>query len=167
MNRRHLVVVLLLFVLFKVGCNTASDQQTSELKGHVVSVHDGDTLTLLDAKQVQNKVRLYGIDAPEKKQPFGPKAKVMLSELVFDKDVRVEVVVPQDRYGRAIGKVYVGEVYVNQALIERGAAWWYERYAPKDFSLRDAEVKAREGKLGLWVKESPTPPWQWRKSRVH
>jgi endonuclease YncB( thermonuclease family) len=167
MSQKYLVVALLLFVLFKAGCNTASDQQVSELKGHVVSVHDGDTLTLLDADKVQIRIRLYGIDAPEKKQPFGPKAKVALSELVFDKDVRVEVIALRDRYGRVIGKIYVGDIYVNQVLVEQGAAWWYEQYAPKDVALRDAEVKAKEGKLGLWVKEAPTPPWQWRKSRVH
>jgi endonuclease YncB( thermonuclease family) len=163
MSQKYLVVALLLFVSFKAGCSAVFEQQINELKGHVVSVHDGDTITLLDADKVQTKIRLYGIDAPEKKQPFGPKAKVALSELVFDKDVRVEVITPRDHYGRVIGKIYAGDIYINQVLVEQGAAWWYRQYAPTDVTLHDAEVKAKEGKLGLWSKAVHIPPWQWRK----
>ena len=132
-----------------------------EVSGVVVGVHDGDSLTLLTAKRDQIKIRLQGIDAPELNQAFGTKAKTSLSDLVFGKSVRL-VETGRDRYGRTLGDVYVSEVWVNLAVIERGMAWFFVKYS-KDERLRNAEAKARKSRAGLWQQPSPVPPWEWRK----
>lgn len=110
---------------------------------------------------ISHTVRLYGIDAPEKQQEFGTKAREYLSKLIFDKYVRVhfrEI----DRYGRIVGRIYDGEKEINVQMIAAGMAWHYRQYsADKEYS--DAETKARELKAGLWSSPVPVPPWQWRK----
>ena len=134
--------------------------------GRVVGVVDGDTITVLDVDQVQHKIRLSGIDAPEKKQPFGTRSKESLSELAFDKTVEVETV-KRDRYGRRIGKVLVNGRDVNLVQIERGMAWFYRQYQLEQ-SLADrqlyeaAENLAKVGKKGLWCDAEPIPPWDFR-----
>ncbi len=115
---------------------------------------DGDTITVLDANKVQHKIRLSGIDAPEKKQPFGNRSKESLSALAFDKTVNVETS-KRDRYGRQIGKVLVDGRDVNLVQVERGMAWFYRQYqreqSPNDRRLYEAaEDAARADKRGLW-----------------
>lgn len=150
----------------------------AQLTGRVVSIADGDTLTLLDSEQRQHKIRLAGIDAPEKAQPFGQKSKASLSALVFQRDVEV-VGSKQDRYGRTLGKVMAADPNcnvpacpkihdVNQMQVMSGMAWWYRAYArdqsPTDQkSYEDAESTARASRRGLWADDNPVPPWDWRK----
>lgn len=134
--------------------------------GRVVGVADGDTITVLDIYQAQHKIRLAGIDAPEKKQPFGNRSKESLSELAFDKTVEVETS-KRDRYGRQIGKVLVNGQDVNLVQIQRGMAWFYRQYqmeqSPADRRLyEEAENKAKAEKQGLWRDSEPTPPWEFR-----
>ena len=134
--------------------------------GHVVGVSDGDTITVLDAQRVQHKVRLAGIDAPEKAQPFGNRSKESLSELAFNKDVSVETE-KLDRYGRSVGKVLVNGHDVNLVQVERGMAWFYRQYqreqSPEDRKLYDAaEAVAKVEKRGLWRDADPMPPWDYR-----
>ena len=137
--------------------------------GRVVGVADGDTITVLDSDKAQHKIRLAGIDAPEKKQAFGNRSKESLSELVFDKTVNVETE-KRDRYGRQIGKVLVNGQDVNLVQVERGMAWFYRQYqreqSPNDRRLYEAaEDAAKAGKRGLWRDVDPVPPWEWRKGR--
>jgi endonuclease YncB( thermonuclease family) len=132
-----------------------------ELRGKVVSIADGDTITVLDANKKQHKVRLTGIDAPEKKQAFGAKSKDRLGELVADKDVVVEWK-ENDTYGRTLGKVRQGPLDVNLQMIKDGMAWHYRRYS-KSAELSMAEAEAKAGKKGLWVDPSPVPPWEFRR----
>lgn len=137
------------------------------LQGRVVGIADGDTVTVLDASRTQWKIRLMGIDAPEKKQSFGNKSKEHLSDLVFNKQVTVEYN-KKDKYGRTVGKILVDGVDSNLEQIKAGMAWHYKKYqneqAPDDLSLYvQAEEKARAGKLGLWIDSEPTPPWDYRK----
>ncbi len=139
------------------------------ITGLVVGIADGDTITVLDADKVQHKIRLSGIDAPEKKQPFGNRSKESLSELAFDKTVNVETS-KRDRYGRQIGKVLVNGQDVNLVQIERGMAWFYRQYqreqSPSDRRLYEAaEDAARADKRGLWRDADPMPPWVWRKQQ--
>lgn len=141
------------------------------LLGHVVGVADGDTITVLDANRVQHKIRLAGIDAPEKAQPFGGRSKESLSALAFDKWVTVEAD-KQDRYGRSVGKVLVDGNDINLVQVERGMAWFYRHYqheqSPDDRRLYDAaEVKAKLERRGLWRDADPIPPWNFRKSQRH
>ncbi|HLA74786.1 MAG TPA: thermonuclease family protein [Gammaproteobacteria bacterium] len=135
---------------------------TNPPQGQVVGISDGDTLkVLIDGKEM--KVRLAEIDAPEKTQAFGERAKQSLSELAFAKQARV-VEQDIDRYGRTVGKIYVDNLDVNAEQVRRGMAWVYPQYA-KDPNLYRIEREAREAKVGLWVDANPIPPWQYRKSK--
>ena len=142
----------------------ASPEQTNPTTGNsgrVVGVHDGDTLTVLTAGNVQIKVRLVEIDAPEIKQPFGQQSKQALSALVFGKDVEIRAT-GKDRYGRALGRMFVGRTDVNLAMVKAGMAWRFDKYS-KNAAFQRAEEEARAAKRGLWRDPSPVPPWDWRK----
>ena len=137
------------------------------LAGKVVAVADGDTITVLDDSKVQHKIRLAGIDAPERKQPFGQRAKEQLSNLVFGKSVQV-VTEKVDRYGRQIGKVLIDGRDANLAMVSAGMAWHYKKYqseqAASDRLLyASAEEDARGGRVGLWQEPAPVAPWDWRR----
>ncbi len=139
------------------------------LNGRVVGVADGDTVTVLDASRQQHKIRLIGIDAPEKKMPYGNQSKQSLSDLVFDRQVQVEYN-KKDRYGRTVGKIIVDGVDANLAQVKAGMAWHYKRYQ-REQSVADrtlyaqAEEQARASKRGLWEDADPVPPWNWRKQQ--
>jgi len=136
-----------------------------QVVGRVVAISDGDTLTILDEKKAQIKIRLAGIDTPESKQPYGTKAKQELSDLAFGKIATVEVEAT-DRYKRKVGWVYVGRVNVNAEMVKRGAAWVYPQYA-NDPLLYNLENEARLNRRGLWklTDKERVPPWVWRKSK--
>ena len=133
--------------------------------GQIVSVTDGDTIKVLhDGQQV--KVRLYGIDAPEKKQAFGQAAKSQLQALVTGKQIDIEPV-DIDRYGRTVGIVKADGTVINGEMVKSGCAWVYEQYcrraACRDWKAEQGQAaKARQG---LWQDLAPIPPWEWRKKR--
>ena len=148
--------------LFFLVCGTAAET----ISGRVVGVADGDTITVLDADKTQHRIRLSGIDAPEKKQPFGQRSKQSLSDLVFSKSVAVETT-KRDRYGREVGKVLIEGVDANLVQVQRGFAWHYKAYqreqSPQDRVLySDAEAIARRDRVGLWRDDTPQPPWEFR-----
>ena len=133
----------------------------ADFTGTVVNIADGDTITVLrDREQV--KIRLAGIDAPEKAQPFGNVARQSMSEMLFGKEVRV-VEQGRDRYGRTIGRVYQGCVDVSAEQVKQGMAWVYRKYT-KEAALYQLEEEAKQHRLGLWIDAEPTPPWAWRKN---
>src|SRR5687767_5181397 len=105
------------------------------LTGKVVAITDGDTLTVLNADKEQVKVRLHGIDAPERAQPYFNKAKKALGDFIHEKDVRIEIKGPDDRYGRKIGVVRLGDCNVNAKLVCDGWAWHFVKYAPDNKEL--------------------------------
>lgn len=135
------------------------------LEGKVVGISDGDTITVLvDRREV--KVRVAGIDAPEKKQPFGQRSKEHLSDCAFGKAVSVEWS-KTDRYGRAIGKVTAHGVDCGLRQIELGMAWHYKAYAKEQkvidrAAYSEAESQSMTRKSGLWSEPHPTPPWEFR-----
>jgi endonuclease YncB( thermonuclease family) len=137
------------------------------LYGRVVGVTDGDTVTILDTSNNKIKIRLMGIDAPERSQAFGARSKKSLSELVFNKQVTIEYF-KQDKYGRTIGKILENGRDINLEQIKVGMAWHYKRYQ-KEQSVDDrsfyaeAEELARTKRIGLWLDSNPMPPWDWRK----
>lgn len=142
----------------------AASVELTEYSGKVVGVTDGDTVTVLDGNLRQHKVRLADIDAPEKAQPFGTRARMELGEMVFGKEVSVGPAT-RDRYGREVAALYLTEdrrKSVNLLMVEKGMAWWYTQYS-KDPAFRAAEQEARSAKVGLWADLEPVPPWQWRK----
>lgn len=136
------------------------------LNGRIVGISDGDTVTLLDAQHQQHKIRLAGIDAPEKAQAFGHRAKEHLSHLIFDRQVQVDTS-KTDRYGRQIGKIWVNGRDANLEQVRAGMAWHYKQYqneqSPADRALyADAEDQARQKHIGLWADPAPLPPWAFR-----
>ena len=134
--------------------------EPATLAGKVVSVHDGDTLRVLDAAGTQHKVRLQGIDSPETRQAFGTKARNRLADLTLGKAVTVRVH-GRDRYGRTLGTVEAAGQDVNRQMVADGFAWHYVEYS-KDAGLARAERDARAAGRGLWADKAPVPPWEWR-----
>jgi len=143
------------------------------LEGKVVGVTDGDTVTVLDASNGGHKVRVAGIDAPEKGQAFGEQSRKSLSSLVFGKPVMVEWA-KRDRYGRIVGVVLVcpadscpAPVDAGLMQIRSGLAWHYKKYEKEQSpdnreAYARAEKEARDRRIGLWADPSPVPPWEWR-----
>ena len=129
------------------------------LDGKVVGVTDGDTIKILTSERQQVKVRLYGIDAPEKKQPYGADAKRFLSDLVAGKNVRIEER-GKDRYKRTLGIVYLKDNDINEILVLNGYAWAFTKYSK---IYESQERQARNKRLGLWQDKNPIKPEIWRK----
>ncbi len=157
MRLKRILPVLLLILLPSV---------VFAFTGKVVSVADGDTVTVLTKDKAQVKIRLYGIDCPEKAQDFGTKAKQFTADMVFGKMVDVEPV-DQDRYGRTVGLLTVDGMNVNEAILKAGYAWVYNQYCRKAFcsdwqAIQDAVQKAR---IGLWSHPDPIPPWHTAEAR--
>jgi micrococcal nuclease len=154
---------LLLVMMLMTGFSGALLSQRQEYTGKVVAVADGDTFTLLRGRE-QVRVRLEGIDCPEKGQPFGNNARTALSDMVFGKEVRIAQT-DVDRYGRVIARVFLSDGRnVNQELLRRGLAWHYTRYS-KDEEYARLEAAARKNRAGLWADTRPIAPWDWRKGQ--
>jgi endonuclease YncB( thermonuclease family) len=152
---------LILAACIALPCHAA------QLTGKVVGISDGDTLTLLDSANVQHKIRLAGIDAPEKKQPFGEKSKRALSDCAYDKPAVIEYE-KKDRYGRTVGKVLVDGKDCNMRQISLGMAWHYKKYAGEQpaadrETYASLEQSARMQKRGLWAEQTAMAPWEFRK----
>lgn len=136
------------------------------LEGKIVGVSDGDTVTLLTSERRQVKIRIEGIDAPEKSQAFGQAAKKAMSDCAFGKQADVEWK-KLDLYGRTIGKLTVDGIDCGLRQIELGFAWHYKAYE-REQTLADrkayaeAEGTARAARKGLWIDAQPTPPWEFR-----
>lgn len=139
--------------------------QADVLEGKVVGITDGDTITVLvDRHEI--KVRIAGIDAPEKKQAYGQRSKEHLSNCAFGKNVAIEGN-KTDRYGRTIGKVIVDGVDCGLRQVQHGFAWHYKAYAKEQSAMdrvtyAEAESQAATHKSGLWSELHPTPPWEFR-----
>ena len=155
-------IFLLIFIMLVLP--TLSFSLT--IHGKVVSVADGDTITILDEGKQQTKIRLYGIDTPEKAQAFGKKAKKFTASLTAGKQAKVEVY-DTDRYGRSVGVVFVNGTNVNEEIIKNGYAWQYQKYCKASFcdDWLKLEEHARSFAFGLWADSNPQPPWDWRKAK--
>ena len=129
------------------------------LTGKVIGVTDGDTIKVLVNRKTV-KVRLEGIDAPESSQSFGTKSKQALSMMVFGKTVTVKKT-GEDRYGRTLGIIMVGNVDANAKMVEDGWAWHYKKYNDEE-RLAKLELSARKTKSGLWADANPLAPWDYR-----
>jgi endonuclease YncB( thermonuclease family) len=170
MNRIPAWALALLFPLLLEEASAAT------LEGRVVSIADGDKIAVLDATKQQHRIRINGIDAPEKDQAFGERSKKNLSRMAFQKDARLECH-KTDRYKRKVCKVWVqpsdcpacGKTLdVGRAQAIAGLAWWYRAYAKEQTAedqsrYESAEDEARLRKWGLWQEKEPVPPWEWRR----
>lgn len=148
------------WILLFITAQACADQ----IIGQVVGVSDGDTLTLL-IRNSEIKIRLENIDAPEKRQVFGDRAKRELSDLVYAKRIICERS-GFDRYGRSLATCFDGEVDVNFEMVHRGMAWVFRRYAKNKMPFYfAAEDEARQNGRGLWREPNPIEPWKWRENR--
>lgn len=141
----------------------APDTTFEPFLGDVTHVVDGDTLVITRADGSEVNVRLFGVDAPEVKQAFGPSAKGYAAFLAEDRQVEV---VPQDldRYGRLVAEVILPDGRtLSREMVSAGLAWWYAAYAPEAAVLQELERAARASATGLWCDPKPISPWEFRK----
>jgi len=150
---RSRLFILFLFTLIFIAAHALA------WSGKVVGVSDGDTISVLHDGKAE-KIRLYGIDCPEKGQAFGAKAKKFTSNKVFGKIVEVDPVTT-DRYGRTIAWVNFDGQSLNEALLSAGFAWHYKKYS-SERHLAQLEDASRQNKLGLWADPHAIPPWEFR-----
>jgi endonuclease YncB( thermonuclease family) len=156
--RGRTYVLALCYLLFLFSPSRA----VADFSGPVVSVLDGDTIEVMRNNKAE-RIRLNGIDCPEKGQAFGKRAKQAASELVFGKEVTLQTF-GKDKYGRTLADVLLPDgTNVNHTLVKDGWCWWYRKYAPRNTELARLEQRARETKQGLWMGPTHIPPWQWRK----
>jgi endonuclease YncB( thermonuclease family) len=169
---RKLTLASLMVIVVTVLYQACATHNTSlkSFEGQVVAVTDGDTIKVLDDQQREHKVRFAYVDAPEKGMEYGMTAKKSLSDRVYRRQVKVDIV-ETDRYGRTVGRVWLNDQDVNYQLVKEGWAWHYSFYAkktqsPDQFDLyQSAEKQAREQQNGLWAGNQVMPPWDWRRNR--
>lgn len=156
------LLIILSFLIFS-ACNS-NNQNVSETEsntGKVVGIVDGDTYDILLDGNKTIRIRMEGIDAPEKGMPYYKKAKNYLSDLCFGKNIRLEIH-KTDSHDRKVAFGYLDDgTELSHEMIKAGFAWHFKKYN-NDSELADLEVKARELKIGLWADESPMPPWENR-----
>jgi endonuclease YncB( thermonuclease family) len=152
--RRLISTVLVFFLAFPNLCFSWS--------GKVVGISDGDTIRVMHRGR-ETKIRLFGVDCPERDQAFGNKARRFTSHMVFRKVVEVQEV-EKDSYGRTVAWVSVDGKSLNKELLRAGLAWWYKYYAENEHELKQLEAEARKNKIGLWSALNPIPPWDFRRN---
>lgn len=133
----------------------------------VVGISDGDTLTArcgADGAYQQVKVRLAAIDAPEKGQPYGNRAKQALSDLCYMQQASIRQT-SHDRYKRIVAEVTCRGQLANRYMVRNGWAWVYDKYASGYMHWHTDQQMAQRERLGLWQDPHPVPPWEWRKQR--
>lgn len=134
-------------------------QNTQSFK--VIGIIDGDTYDILDNNK-SIRIRMDGIDAPEKGMPYNKVSKKYLSDLIFDKFIKVRVV-KIDNYGRSIAQTYLLDgTDISLEMIKAGFAWHYKEFSSNQ-DYAKAEDEARERQLGLWQDKKPIAPWDVRK----
>ena len=151
-------------VSFELVSLSRKDRFSSLIYGSVEHVSDGDTIVVRAKSGEKIKVRLYAIDAPEKAQPYGPQSAGVLKNLVLYRYIALDVI-NTDRYGRQVAVVYLDRQDINAEMIKLGAAWHY-RYYDKSSNYNyyeKSEQLARANCRGLWNRDCPTPPWEYRK----
>lgn len=159
---KKLFLAVFATVLFIAIPSVAADESIV-IEGKVIAITDGDTIKVLDKEKKTYKIRFAEIDAPEKDQPYGQKSKQALSDIIFNKNVKV-IQSDVDRYGRVVGYVYFNGQNINLEMVKLGMAWVYTYYS-KDEKFREAENKARTKKIGIWSlqEDQKIPPWEWRR----
>ena len=158
---RHALLLLTL-------CLNATISSAEDFTGIVTRVLDGDTIEI-QTESNEIRIRMAGIDAPERDQPYGRLSKESLEEQILGKRVTV-LYMKSDRYGRVLGKIISDSRDINLMQVQQGMAWWYEYYK-RDQSIPDiaaysaAELEARRRKVGLWSEKKPINPYDWRSGK--
>lgn len=150
--------------------NSTAVQNPTILKGYqAIKVSDGDTMNV---QKVENgkftgeviKIRMFGIDAPEKTQDYGNESKQALEKLVSGKTLEIEEK-NRDRYGRTVAVVYADGKNVNEEMVKNGNAWWYQEYDKNDTRMQAYQENAKKNKLGLFGKRGYIEPWNYRREK--
>jgi len=154
-----LEVIFFSLIISLMGCRAVAADTYK-----VIGVSDGDTIKILqDGKEV--KIRLAGVDCPERGQPYSTVAKTFTSEHCFGKEVSLNIVQKSDRYGRVVADVILPDgTSLSNELVKAGLAWHYKQFS-KSKVLEDLENEARKSKCGLWADNDPIPPWDYRKKK--
>jgi endonuclease YncB( thermonuclease family) len=162
---KDLLLILLAGALQFAGARAHAET----IRGHIVGITDGDSVTLLTVDQREVKIRLAWIDAPEKRQAFGEQAKTNLARMVFRQEVEADCG-KLDMFKRPLCVIYLGSVDINLEQIRQGMAWHFKRYArrqqPKqrdEYAVAEFDAKVR--RQGLWLDKNPVPPWEFRHPR--
>lgn len=151
------------FSLLFFSCEISGEINRDSLSGHVVKIIDGDTYDIV-LNRKQTRVRMFGIDAPERGMDYYKVAKEYLGSLCMNQMIRIEVI-NTDRYGRIVAKSFLSDGReLGAEMIKAGLAWHFKRYSD-DESLSQFEIIARENRIGLWQANNPTPPWNYRKRK--
>lgn len=137
----------------------------SLLIGKVIGIKDGDTVVVIDKLNNTTVLRLAEVDCPEKKQPFGTKAKQFTSDAIYLKTVKY-IVTDKDRYGRSVAKIFYKKKYLSAEIIKNGMGWHYKKYSTSQ-ELALFEQQARSRRIGLWIDPNPVYPSEWRKAKNH
>ena len=159
-------IICILCIILLYSTEAFSDRLNCPCK--VVKISDGDTIHVLDLSRVKHKIRLGGIDAPEKKQAFGNQSKQNLSDLIAGKFIEVEYN-KRDRYERIIGKLLLNGQDINLQQVKQGFAWHYKKYQEEQTKLdrvlySSAEIEARNKRIGIWSAPA-VAPWDYRKAK--
>lgn len=157
--------LIIFFSLVMLGCYAKNDAKSqSEVSGKVIKIVDGDTYDILLDNLTTKRIRMEGIDAPERGMPFYKVSKDYLGSLCFGQVVRIEQT-STDRYGRTIAKTFSANgSELGLLMVEAGYAWHFKKYS-SDIQLANAEIEAQTKRLGLWVDENPIAPWEFRKKQ--
>ena len=161
MKKQARLVLLTLILLLTTPCFSWG------WSGEVVGITGGDTITVLNNKTLKDvKIRLYGIDTPERGQAFSKRAKQFTSKLVYGKVVEVKVMAT-DRYGRTVAMIYADKTLLNEELIKAGLAWvyWQHCHHPICETWKGFQIGARFDKRGLWADPDRIPPWEYRRKK--
>lgn len=172
--RKRIIALLLsliaLTTFLLTETTTWSNSRETTNKQHytvqVIGIADGDSFVGLTENNEKIRYRIYGIDAPEKRQPFSNEARKLLSELIFEKKVNIVVIEPSDKYNRQLVQLFIDNgVDVGAEMIKNGLAWHYYRSKASlgNNNYKQLESDARKKKLGLWSENNPESPWDFRK----
>ena len=161
---RYIILALLMFFncIFIATPYAAAKNLYNNIPGIVTKVYDGDTLTLQNNNGIY-KIRLSGIDAPERRQAYGNVSRNHLYNMVRNKFVYAAVH-DKDRYGRYVAKIIVDNTDINAEMLKTGLAWHYKRY-DKNPEYARLEQEAKQNRRGLWMEKNPIPPWIYRKTK--
>ena len=159
-----LIIAAACLMLAPPAQGRALAQRGTTVGGRVIAIQDGDTITIL-VNRSQVRIRLHGIDCPERGQPYSRQAKEFTADAVFGKTVTARVM-DIDRYGRVVAEVFLPDGRsLNREIVRAGFAWWYRKYAPNDRQLERLEAEAKQARRGQWADAIPSPPWLWRQLR--
>ncbi len=159
-----MIIRVVIAVLLLALAGEASAEGTPPWSAEVLKVLDGDSLIVRRGRKPV-EIRLYGIDCPERSQPYADQARDFTARLA-GQWVKIDST-DVDRHGRVVARVWgPDKKELNLELIRAGLAWWYARYAPRETAYAEAQEAARKAKRGLWADQDPVPPWVWRRAKI-